>query len=58
MVYKVVNRDTGEVADLRDEPEPVPFDVLPKHFRPSEAWQPEHEVWRCAGLFDWLLEIG
>lgn len=45
MIFKVVNKDTGEIGDIRDEClEDVPFDVLPKGFRPSEAWHPELQV--------------
>ncbi|CAM9907920.1 unnamed protein product, partial [Sphacelaria rigidula] len=42
----VVNKDTGQVVgDLRAEGGQERFDVLPSHFRPSEAWHaPEHET--------------
>lgn len=52
MVFNLVNRDTGEVVgDIRDGTgEPVPFDVLPKGFRPAEAWHPELQVRKEAFL--------
>lgn len=47
MVFKVVNKDTGEVVgDIRHpiEGEEVPYDVLPHNFRSGEAWHPELQV--------------
>lgn len=45
----MVNKDTGEVVgDLRNESQAnTAYDVLPAHFRPSEAWHaPAQEVSR------------
>lgn len=47
MVFKVVNKDTGEVVgDIRHPSEggEVPYDVLPHNFRSGEAWHPELQV--------------
>lgn len=46
LVFKIINKDSGEVVgDIRDEQHrDIPFDVLPRGFRPAEAWHPELQV--------------
>lgn len=59
MVFKVVNKDTGEVGDLRHAPATakVPYDILPSGFVPGQAWHPELQVRRPCPFFLFFINV-